>query len=397
MAKKKSNDLDADAAKVSRPVIGIDVTSALSQQAGIGRYTRELISSLIKYDSASEYVLFSAKQPSWERLSSRIGPDARVRYKQAPLSERWLYRIWYRLRLPLPVQTFTGEIDLYYSPDFVLPPVRSQIPTILTVHDLSFVHYPETFTPSLRAYLNKVVPRSIQNATHVLADSKATRDDLINLWQIEEDKITVIYPGVDPAFRPPADSQELANVRKKYNLGDGPYILSVSTIQPRKNYQMLIRAFRGVVDDLPHKLVIAGGKGWLYEETLKEAETQGLADKVLFLGFVEDEDLPALYSDATLFVFPSLYEGFGLPILEAMACGVPAIVSDASSLPEVAGEDALVIPPKEQEIWTAAIRDLLSDPSRRSQMVAGGFLRVRQFGWKRSAEQLSGVLQRFLP
>ena len=396
MAQKKSNDLDVDTAKVNRPVIGIDVTSALSQGAGIGRYTRELISSLVKYDLASEYVLFSAKQSSWDRLSSRIDPDAHVQYKQAPIGERWLYRIWHRLRLPVPIQMFTGDIDLFYSPDFVLPPVRGDIPTILTVHDISFVHYPETFTPSLRNYLNKVVPRSIQNATHVLADSQATRDDLINLWQVNDEKITVIYPGVDPSFRPPSDKQQLANVRKKYNLGDEPYILSVSTIQPRKNYQMLIRAFKDVVDDFPHRLVLAGGKGWLYEETLNEVEIQGLGDRVQFLGFVEDEDLPALYSDATLFVFPSLYEGFGLPILEAMACGVPAIVSDASSLPEVAGEAALVISPKEQGIWTAAIRDLLGDPNRQSQMVAGGFLRARQFGWKRSAEQLSAVLQRIL-
>jgi glycosyltransferase involved in cell wall biosynthesis len=382
--------------QMKRPVIGIDVTSALSQRAGIGRYTRELVSALVRNDKSVDYLLFSAKQPTWDPLENRIPSDSNVRYRQSPFSERWLYRLWYRLRLPIPVQTFTGDVDIFYSPDFVLPPVRDEIPTVLTVHDLSFVHFPETFTPSLRKYLNQVVPRSVRSASHVLADSQTTKDDISNIWNIDEKKITVLYSGVDRSFRPPSDTAKLVNVRNKYDLGDRPYILSVSTIQPRKNYQMLIRAFKEVAKDFPHRLIIAGGKGWLYEETLAEVNAQGLNDRVLFVGFVDDQDLPALYSDATLFVFPSLYEGFGLPILEAMSCGVPVVVSNASCMPEVAGEAALVLPPQDEEAWTAAIRDLLDDPNRRAQMVAGGFLRARQFSWKRAAEQLSGVVQQLL-
>jgi glycosyltransferase involved in cell wall biosynthesis len=379
-----------------QPVVGIDVTSALAQQAGIGRYTRELVSALVRKDRSIEYLLFSASQPSWDLLANRFPADAKVRYQQSLFSERWLYRIWYRLRLPIPVQTFTGDIDLFYSPDFVLPPVRDEIPTILTVHDLSFIHYPETFTPSLRKYLNKVVPKSVKRASHILADSQTTKEDISNTWQIDEKKITVLYSGVDNTFRPPADKLHLANVREKYDLGEEPYLFSVSTIQPRKNYQMLIRAFRSVADEFPHKLVIAGGMGWLYEETLEEVKTQGLESRVLFLGFVDDEDLPALYSDATLFVFPSLYEGFGLPILEAMACGVPVVVSSSSCMPEVAGEAALILPPQDQEAWSSAIRDILDDPSRRARMVAGGFLRARQFSWSQGAEQLSGLIHQLL-
>ncbi len=382
--------------QVKRSVVGIDVTSALSQRAGIGRYTRELVSALVRKDKSTEYLLFSASQPSWDLLASRMPPDSNVRYKQSLFNERWLYRIWYRLRLPVPVQLFTGHIDLFYSPDFVLPPVRNDIPTVLTVHDLSFVHYPETFTPSLRKYLNQVVPKSVRSATHVLADSQTTKEDISNIWQIDEKKITVLYSGVDRSFRPPSDNENLVNVRNKYDLGDEPYIFSVSTIQPRKNYQMLIRAFKDVANDFPHRLIIAGGKGWLYDETLAEVNAQGLDDRVRFVGFVDDEDLPALYSDATLFVFPSLYEGFGLPVLEAMACGVPVVVSNASCLPEVAGEAALLLPPQDQQAWTTAIRDLLDDPSRRAQMVASGFLRARQYKWNRAAEKLSGLLQQLL-
>jgi glycosyltransferase involved in cell wall biosynthesis len=389
-------DRFSDGKRAKRPVVGIDVTSALSQRAGIGRYTRELVSALIRFDKALEYVLFSARQPSWDSLSSRIPEDAHVRYTQSFLSERWLYRLWYRLRIPIPVQSFTGDIDLFYSPDFVLPPVRDGVPTILTVHDLSFIHYPETFTSALRNYLNQVVPRSVKRATHILADSQSTKEDLRNIWQIEDKKISVLYSGVDGSFRPPSDKSKRSDVRERYGLSDEPYIFSVSTIQPRKNYQMLIRAFKGVIDHFPHRLVIAGGKGWLYEETFNEVKRQGLEEKVTFLGFVKDEDLPALYSEATLFVFPSLYEGFGFPILEAMACGVPVVVSSASCLPEIAGEAAAALPPLDEEAWTATIRDLLDDPNQRAKMVASGFLRVRQFGWRSAAEQLSELLQTLL-
>ncbi|MFN2188794.1 MAG: glycosyltransferase family 4 protein [Candidatus Promineifilaceae bacterium] len=380
-----------------KPKIGIDVTSALSQRAGIGRYTRELVSALVNSVQTFEYLLFSAKQPSWDRLSSRIKESAQVSYRQAPLSEQWLYRIWHRFRIPVPVQRFTGEFDLFYSPDFVLPPVARGNPTVLTVHDLSFIHYPETFTPALRRYLNNAVPRSIHAAAHVLADSEATKNDLREIWGIPEEKISIIYSGVDPAFKPPSNSKNIANMKAKYKLGDKPYILSVSTVQPRKNYKMLIQAYKELVDEFPHQLVIAGGMGWLYEDTLNEVKRLGLEDRVRFLGYVDDEDLPALYSNATLFTFPSLYEGFGLPILEAMACGVPVIVSDASSLPEVAGGNGLILPPVEPRKWTHAMRELLNDPNRRAKMVAGGFIRVRQFSWKKAAGQLSAIFELLLP
>jgi glycosyltransferase involved in cell wall biosynthesis len=157
------------------------------------------------------------------------------------LSARWLYRLWYRLRLPLPVQWFSGKIDLFHSPDFVLPPVRGKIPTLLTVHDLSFVHFPETFTNALVGYLNRVVPRSVARASHILADSQATKEDLVQVWDVSPEKVTVLRSGVDKRFRPVTDADTLEAVRRKYKLQSAPYLLSVGTVQPRKNYQMLIR------------------------------------------------------------------------------------------------------------------------------------------------------------
>ncbi len=376
--------------------IGIDVTSAVTQGGGIGRYSRELVQALITADSAHQYLLFSAKPPASLPVPQPIPTAPHVRFCPTWLNERWLYRLWYRLRLPLPVQWATGAIDLFHSPDFVLPPVSGNIPTLLTVHDLSFVHYPETFPTNLVAYLNRVVPWSIQRATHVLADSQATRNDLINLWHIPAEKITVLYSGVNGMFQPETDEARITAVRAKYQLGTAPYILAVGTVQPRKNYQLLIRAFSQLVTNQPYHLVIAGGKGWLYEEVLAEVDRQQMNGRVHFTGFVADNDLPTLYSEATLLVQPSIYEGFGLPLLEAMACGVPIISSNISSLPEVVGESAVLLSPHDETAWANTIQRLLNEPTQRAHLVAAGFRQVRRFTWQAAAKQLLGIYQTLL-
>ncbi len=375
----------------SRPVVGIDVTAAVTQGAGIGRYTRELVHALLAGDDGNAYRLFSARPPAQPPVPEPLPAGPHISVHSAPLSDRWLYRLWHRLRLPLPVQLFTGPLDLFHSPDFVLPPLRAGTPSLLTVHDLSFVHYPETFTPALVGYLNRVVPASIARASHVVADSEATRRDLVELWQTPQEKISVLYSGVDERFQPVTKAGRLAAVRQKYGLSAAPYLLAVSTIQPRKNYAMLIRAFRPVAARHPHHLVIAGGKGWLYEETLAEVERQGLQGRVHFIGFVADADLPALYSAASLFVFPSLYEGFGLPLLEAMACGAPVVSSNASSLPEVAGEAAVLLSPHDEAAWSAALDRLLDDAPQRARLVAAGFRQARRFRWQQAAAQLRAL------
>lgn len=379
--------------------IGIDVTAAITQGGGIGRFTRELVKALVEADAKSSYCLFSAKSPPVLPVSNPLPQAANVEYRPAPLNERWLYRFWYRLRLPLNVQWVTGPIDLFHSPDFVLPPVAGNIPTLLTVHDLSFVHYPETFPKPLVDYLSKVVPWSISRATHVLADSISTKRDLTEVWRIRDEKITVMYGGVNSSFRPINDRDRLLKMRAKYGIGAEPYVLSVGTLQPRKNYQMLVKAFRAVAEKNRHNLIIAGGKGWLYDDMLAEVARQGLADRVRFIGFVDDEDMPDLYSDASLFVFPSLYEGFGLPLLEAMACGTPVLTSDASSLPEVVesnADAAIQLSPHDQESWTEAINMLLADPDKCRQLVSAGKQQVRRFSWDRAAAQMLGIYDRLL-
>lgn len=376
--------------------IGIDVTSALTQGGGIGRYTRELVQALVSLERPHEFLLFSARPPAELPVPQPLPQAERVRHVAAPLSEQWLYRLWHRARLPLPVQWITGKLDLFHSPDFVLPPVSGGIPTLLTVHDLSFVHYPEVYPAPLVRYLNRVVPASVRRATHILADSVATKQDLIVLWDTPADKVTVMYSGVDAQFRPIADPQVLTGVRHKYNLGAAPFLLTVGTVQPRKNYQLLIRAFKPIAQNWPHNLVIAGGRGWLYEGILNEIAAQGLTGRVLLTGFVADSDLPALYSAATLFLFPSLYEGFGLPVLEAMACGVPVIAANVSSLPEVVGEAGLLLSPQDQAAWSEHIHRLLLDAPRRARLVGAGAVQAHQFTWRKAARQLLGVYETLL-
>jgi glycosyltransferase involved in cell wall biosynthesis len=376
--------------------IGIDVTSALTQGGGIGRYTRELIRALVSINSADELHLFSARIPDSKPLSESLPSAVNVAYHPAPLSERWLYRLWYRVRLPVPIQWVTGPLDLFHSPDFVLPPTSGNIPTLLTVHDLSFLHYPETFPNALVDYLNRIVPWSVNRATHILADSKSTKEDLLSSWQIPAEKVTVLYSGVNEQFRPLEDSSKIAAVRQKYGLDERPYVFAVGTVQPRKNYQMLIRAFRPLAMRLPHNLAFAGGKGWLDEGMKSEVERQGLKERVRFTGFVADEDLPALYCGASLLAFPSLYEGFGLPILEAMACGLPCIISDASSLPEVGGDAAIQLPPTNEIMWTEAMLELLTDEEKQAQMIETGFIQARSFSWNKAAKELVQVYNSLL-
>ena len=375
--------------------IGIDVTAALTQGGGIGRYTRELVHAVVAEAPDIHYTLFSARPPAVLPVPGSLPRAANVTHRPAPVDERWLYRLWYRARLPLPVQTFAGRLDLFHSPDFVLPPVSGRIPTLLTVHDLSFVHYPETFPANLVAYLSRVVPWSIGRATHILADSHSTKRDLAAVWNVPGDRVTVLHSGVNDRFRPVVDPAARAALRARYNLGDRPYVLAVGTVQPRKNYELLVRAFSAVAAQQPHSLVLAGGTGWLTEGLQAEIARQGLADRVRMAGFVADDDLPGLYSAADLFVFPSLYEGFGLPLLEAMACGVPVISSNASSLPEVAetgGEPAaLLLPPLDEGAWTAAMLRLLGDAAARQQLVDAGRAQAARFTWRAAARQLAAL------
>ena len=386
--------------------IGIDYTSAARQQAGIGRYTRELVTTLLRMESAHQYVVFAAtggldgtrwaSETERLRTASAGQPAASIRFRTLPISDDWMARLWQRLCLPAPVEMVTGGVDIFYSPDFVLPPTYRKTRTLLTIHDLSFRYFPEAFVPSLRQYLERVVPRSIARSDLVLADSAHTQSDIIALFGAAPDKIRVLHGGVDPRFQPDPEPGERERLQSHYGIGVRPYVLSVGTLQPRKNYVRLIKAFAQVETSrlADPQLLIAGGQGWLYEDIFAEAARY--RDQVRILGFVDDADLPALYRNAALFVFPSLYEGFGFPVLEAMACGVPTISSNASSLPEVAGDAALLVDPLNVDALAEAMTCVLENADLSTGMISRGLVQAAQFTWERGARQLLNTFEGLL-
>ena len=373
--------------------IGIDYTAGIHQGAGVGRFVRNLVSSLLELDRDNKYTLMYARA---ERKSPmpRLPNGPNVTTRSLLLTERMANLLWYKLGLAVPIELLGPIADLYYFPDFALPPVRRGR-SVITVHDLSFLLVPDCAEIGLRRHLEKVVPMSVRYADFVTADSENTRNELTTLLDVEPNRVAVVYGGVDAHFHPVTDDAELQVARAKYGLYS-PFILYVGTIEPRKNLGRLLRAFTGLRTKFQsrHRLVIAGGLGWLYQDVLREIEEISTEHDVVFLGRVSDEDLPALYSLADIFAFPSLYEGFGLPPLEAMACGLPVVCSSTSSMPEVVGDAGVLVSPYDVDGWSTAMAGLLEDGDRRRELARLGRERARQFTWERSARQLLDIFAR---
>ena len=372
------------------PTITIDYTSAVQQGGGIGRFTRELIQGLARLDSNSQFRLFVAGS-SKAKLGPPLGPN--FFWRNTNISPKQLTRIWHRARMPIPVEIFSGRADIFHAPDFSIPPTLSGTRRLVMVHDLSFEKVPETFTPWLLRYLRQVVPRSINSADQIIANSFTTRNDFIEHYGLSESMFTVIHGGVSPCFHNASDVTDSF----RYPELDRPYVFSVGTLQPRKNFSRLIEAMailrnKGCELDL----VIAGGHGWLEEEIIATRARLNLQDNVHLLGYVKDNELPNLYRRARIFAYPSLYEGFGLPLLEAMACGVPAITSSVSSLPETAGDAALFIDPYDVDSIADGLHRLHEDESLRSGLITKGFARAQEFTWEQAAIKLLSVYDTLL-
>ena len=396
--------------------IAIDYTPAMRQGAGIGRYTRGLVAALAELDRSNEYVLLAVASagPKTAKASAKApnsqagvqAPQARAglasgtlqkdslpsnfRLARVVLPLRLLTILWHRLAVPAPAELFTGPVDVFHSTDFVLPPLR-RARGLITVHDLAFLRLPECAHPGLRSYLSEAVPRSVRRAYHVLADSANTRQDLLDLLGVPADKISVVPAGVEARFRPVQNEADLNSVRQRYML-DEPFILTLGTLEPRKNLVRLIEAhdrWRQRVPTAPI-LVIAGGRGWLYDDILSAAERHS-DGAVRLIGFVGDEDLPALYTLARAFAFPSLYEGFGLPPLEAMACGTPVVCSDRPSLPEVVGDAALMVDAEDIDAWSDALERVSGDAALRSELTERGLRQAQRFTWNQAAQKLLSV------
>jgi glycosyltransferase involved in cell wall biosynthesis len=372
--------------------IAIDYTAAIRQGAGIGQYVRGLVDAMLAQDSNNSYTLLASGRPT----KTRPFPVAdNVRARNIFIPDRYLNILWYRWRLPLYATFFSGQVDIYHGPDFALPPLNGKLRKVVTVHDLAFLEHPEYAVPSLAAYLKKVVPEAVASADVVAAVSQTTGQALVDHLKTPREKITVIPNGVGPYFRRITDPVLLGATRHKYGIKH-PLVLGVGTLEPRKNHLGLVKAFAQAQKKKggPAMLALAGGRGWLYEETRQVVAELKLENKVRFLGRVSDLELITLYSLADVFAFPSFSEGFGIPLLEAMACGAPVITSNTSSLPEVVGDAALLVDPQDVKALGHAITRLLEDEQLREELRQKGYQRAGQYTWSAPASKMLSVYQK---
>jgi glycosyltransferase involved in cell wall biosynthesis len=372
--------------------IAFDYTAGIRQRAGIGNYVRRLVEALLQQDSHNQYTLLTSGRPTRERPFPQA-PNVRGRSVYIP--DRYLNIVWYRWRLPLYATYFSGQADIYHGPDFALPPIGQKLRKVVTVHDLAFLDYPEYAVPSLSAYLTKIVPQAVADADVVCTVSAEVSRTLMKHFQTPREKLTVIPNGVNPSLRRITDPVLLEATRHKFGLKQ-PLVLAVGTQEPRKNHSGLIKAFYQAQKQKhgPAMLVLAGGKGWLYEEAEQLVRDLHLENKVRFLGRVSDYDLVTLYSLANVFAFPSFAEGFGVPPLEAMACGVPVITSNTTSLPEVVGDAALLVDPHDTGALARAMMHILQDKTLQEDLRQKGYERVRHYTWEESARKMLSVYQR---
>jgi glycosyltransferase involved in cell wall biosynthesis len=367
--------------------IAIDAHSVGTGLGGNESYATNLIEALAEIDQTNRYTLYVTKREAVERFGNRW-PNFSVR---STLPHTPLIRI----PLTLSAELRRNPVDVLHV-QFTSPPF-SPCPVVVSIHDLSFEHLPQTFKWRSRKQLRITVRRTARQASQVIALSEYARNDIVNTYQVSPDKISVIPLSAAGHFHPIRDEEELQRVRQTYGI-EGEYMLSVGAIQPRKNLGRLVAAYshlRGAKPEgkLP-KLVLAGKCAWLYDETLRAIKELELSDSIILTGYVPENDLPALYSGALCFIYPSFFEGFGLPPLEAMQCGVPVIVGDQTSLPEVVGDAAVLVDPFDVHALAAAIDKVVSDSNLRAKLSVQGLARAKLFEWRKTARQTLAVYQK---
>jgi glycosyltransferase involved in cell wall biosynthesis len=363
--------------------IGIDARPLSVQAAGVPRVVSSLVRELEKTDAVNSYYLYSHREfslpfgnPRWQK---RIGSKA----------SRLSGIVWFLTEGRRAI--LKDNLDVFWSamyiPRLALP---SHVATVLTVHDLEWRLYPQTMSRKTYYAHRLLVWPSVRRADRIVAVSRATAQDLERVSSVSGSKIEVIYHGVDSAYKPQDSGNAAEYVAAKYGVAKD-YVLAVGTVQPRKNLETLVEAWKILRDRTKDhfQLVVAGARGWKnthLDETIRRLGLTG--DEVRFLGIVPEEDLPVLYSGSSVFVFPSLYEGFGLPLVEAMACGIPVVASNTSSVPEVVGDAALLVSPTEPEAFAEAVLRVRNDENLRKALIEKGLSRAAGFSWGRAASQL---------
>ncbi len=354
------------------------------RSAGIHTYIQQTLRHLPQADPELDVTVFTRHAPvDWP-------PSIQARSTRWP-TERPVFRIlWEQLVLPRVARRIRA--DILHATAFVAPVLRP-CPTVVTIYDLSYALFPQYFRGFNQAYLRAGTRWSAQHATRLIAISDHTRRDIQRLYDVPLDRIDVAYPGVDEALRP-IDPAALDRFRREKDLPD-KFLLFLGTLEPRKNLVTLIEAFARFKRECPDgQLVLAGGVGWLADEVFAAIESSGVKDSIVVPGYVRAEEKALWLGSATAFVYPSIYEGFGLPPLEAMACGTPVIVSDAASLPEVAGDAGISIGPRDPIGWAQAIQRVWVDQSYRAELRERGLRQSKKFTWLETARQTAATYQR---
>jgi glycosyltransferase involved in cell wall biosynthesis len=358
--------------------IGIDAHAIGGQLTGNETYIKNLILALAEIDQANDYVLFFTRPELARQWTGRF-PNFQV-HRLRP------HTPYIRIPFSLPLALYRTGVDLLHV-QYTAPPWCPK-PVVATIHDLSYEHFPELFTARERFFFKRTILHTARQAAAVLTGSEYSRQDIAQTYHVPPEKVIVTPYGFNQAFQPVRDSIKIEAIKKKYQI-EQAYLLTVGNLQPRKNLPRLIRAYtrlREQVDDFHHQLVIVGKKAWLFEPVLREARHSRYVTDIIFTDYVPEEDLPILYSGATVFVYPSLFEGFGLPVLEAMACGAPVITSNTSSLPEVVGDAGIMIDPHDEQALAVAIQRIVADARRRAHLSEQGLQQAQKFSWRRTAE-----------
>lgn len=355
--------------------ITIDVSQMAYEGTGVGRYTFELVKALLSLNTPHEFILWAGvrKQRFYFESLQKTEPWSKATWVYSHLSPK-LAGVLFNYS-PLHLEYLSGQTDVIHLSDWTAPVTK--VPTVTTVHDLAFVKYPETVDPLIRRTQSIRLSRVVAHGNHIIADSLSTKNDLIEKYHVKDTQIDVVYPGISPTYSP-ASKKELERVKKKYSLPDH-FILSLGTQEPRKNLGRLIQATL----DIGLPLVIAGKYGWG-----KKLDSPA---HVKVLGFVDEADLPALYSSATVFCYPSLYEGFGFPVLEAMACATPVVTSSISSLPEVAGDATILVDPLSLGSIRSGIEQAVTT---REKMIKKGIQQAKKFSWDKTARQVLAIYEK---
>lgn len=369
--------------------IAIDIQVVAEARTGVGQFTYHLVKTLPQVDDTNHYTLFLF---DFRRKYRDFSTDYKnVSIKKVRLPGMLVRRLWNSIAYP-PVELITGRFDLFHFTNYMIPPMRENR-ALTTIYDMGFSRYPHYTAPSALKWPLRHVKESADKALGVITVSEFSKSEIVDLLGVPSEKVHVVYPGVSPAFREGTNATETSRVRAKYGISD-PYILSVGTIEPRKNIPALLRAYGKNASFFRHrrcKLLLVGMKGWLYDEVYRTVGEYALDRDVLFTGYVEGHELVTIYREAEFAVFPSFYEGFGMPLLEAMASETPVLASDIAAHREVLGDAALFFPPEDEEELCRLMRDLYEDHGLRRTLTEKGRRRALRFTWEASAAELARI------